>query len=938
MKKTLLIYSFILNALFLLAQEQNPPNILWKSIETPHFQIIFPSEIEDEAQRVANTMEIVCKYDTSSLKTYPKPVSLVLNNREMISNAYAALAPRYMQFYLKPPQRVTNLSSLDWVQLLAIHEYRHIVQYSKNRRYFTKFMTYLFGDIGLLMMQYSIPNWFFEGDAIIAETVLTKGGRGRVPAFAMPIRAYAMENINFTYDRAYLGTYRTFYPSWYHLGYHLTTYGRNNYGKYFWENVLDRTSKFSFWPYAFGNSLKKQSGMNIKQFYNAAIHELDSLWRKQELQIHQTPAITVNKTKKRSFTEYYYPQFDNNGNIIAVKQTLDEIGNFIKINSEGKEQNITATDADIFYVQGKYALWARYIPDIRWGQQSFTDIVIYNFDNNKEITLSKKGKYLSPALSPDGSKIVAVKFDKEQNSLLVILHSGTGKELAAYSIGDNDYIRMPAWSDDGKYIVFTHSKYMGANIGLLNLENGTISVIKAANYENIGRPVFYKNYILYNSNYSGIDNIYAINIDTKEIYQLTSRKYGAFNANVSKDGDKLIFQDYSTSGFNIALMDLKPENWKKIENVSNTDIKYFETLIEQEAGKSIFNDTNEFKKYPISDKKYRSGLKLHSWGIYPYLTLLDIGIMADNYLKTTSLRTGYLYNINEKTGGGYLSFYYAKFYPVFGFSGIYMQNSRSYEFSDGTIQTRYWDELSLNASISFPFNFSRGIYYRKLNLSTGALFKYISGKEFRVLDESGNGSFTPLYIKAKFSNLRRQAYRDIAPKFGQILAVDYNHIFNYDDYKGYLFSARSAFYFPGLFPNNSIKLAASYEKQIDFDTDNYQSLYYFSSLMSMPRGYDAQTFDKIYKLTADYKLPLVYPDLSIGPLAYINRISVAGFYDYAKGYLGGQSSDYNSAGFSLSFRVNIFRIRYPFEIGFQYARLLNSGTDNFSFLIAGLPL
>ena len=938
MKKTLLIYTFILYTLFSFAQEQNPPNILWKSIETPHFQIIFPSEIENEAQRVANTMEQVCKYDTSSLSTHPKRVSLVLNNRAMISNAYAALAPRYMQFYMKPPQTVTDLSSLDWVQLLAIHEYRHIVQYSKNKHQFTKFMTYLFGDIGQLMMQYSIPYWFFEGDAIVMETALTKGGRGRVPAFAMPIRAYALENINFSYDRAYLGTYRTFYPSWYHLGYHLTAYGRKHYGKYIWDDVLSRTSKFSFWPYAFSRSLKKYTGMNVNYFYNAAIRELDSLWTKQNEQIRNTSAVIVNKDEKRSFTDYYYPQFDNDGNIIAVKETLDEIGTFFKITLDGKEQKITATDADIFYVKGKYAVWARYIPDVRWGQQSFTDIVIRNLETNEEKTLTKKGKYLSPALSPDGSKIAAVKFDKEQNCSLVILHSGSGKELATYTIGDNDYIRTPAWSGDGKYIVFTHAKYKGANIGLLNLASGTVSVIKPANYENIGRPVFYNNYILYNSNYSGIDNIYAINIDTKEIYQVTSRKYGAFNANVSAAGDKMLFQDYSTSGSNIALMDLKPENWTKIENISNSDINYFETLVKQEAGKNIFENTSELKKYPVSEKKYRSGLKLHSWGIYPFLTLLDIGVMADNYLKTTSLKAGYLYNINENASGGYMAVYYAKFFPVLGLTGIYMQNSRSYNLSDGTSQTQYWNELSINGSISFPFNFSRGIYYRQLNLSTGAIFKYITGKEFRALDESGNGTFTPLYIKAKFSNTRRYAYRDIAPKYGQVLAIDYNQIFDYDNYDGYLFSARSAFYFPGLLPNNSIKLAASYEKQIDFDPNNYESLYYFSSLMSMPRGYDSQTFDKIYKLTADYKLPLVYPDLSIGPLAYIKRISVGGFYDYAKGYLGGQSSDYNSVGGSLSFRVNIFRIRYPVEIGFQYARLLNDGTNNFSFLIAGLPL
>ncbi|MCF6243200.1 MAG: hypothetical protein L3J74_17915 [Bacteroidales bacterium] len=938
MRKFIFACSFILFALFSFAQEQNPSSILWKSIETPHFQIIFPSEIENNAQKVANFMEIACKYDTSSLVTHPKRVSLVLNNRAMISNAYAALAPRYMQFYLKPPQTVTDLSSLDWTQLLAIHEYRHIVQYSKNKAQFTKFMTYLFGDIGQLMMQWSIPDWFFKGDAVVMETALTKGGRGRIPAFAMPIRTYALSNLNFSYDRAYLGTYRTFYPSWYHLGYHLTAYGRVHYGKYIWDNVLNRTSKFSFWPYAFSRSLKKYTGMNVKNFYNAAIYEFDSLWSIQQNKLQFTQAKTVNTTKKRSFTDYYNPQFDSEGNIIAVKKSLDEITTFYRISPSGNEEKIKVTDAGIFKVQGKYVVWARYIPDVRWGQQSFTYIVILNTENKKERTLTKKGKYLSPALSPDGSKIAAVKFDKNQKCSLVILHSGSGDELDSFQVGNNDYIRTPSWSSDGNFVVFTHAKYKGPAISILKLKDKEIFNIKAYSFENIGRPVFYKDYVLYNSNRSGIENIYAINIFTQDEFRVSSGMFGTFNPNVSENSNKMIFQDYSANGYNIAEMDLKPERWTNVAKIKNTDIKYYKTLINQEAGKNIFEDTTDFKQYPVSEKKYRSNLRLHSWGVYPLLSLLDISIMADNYLKTTSVRAGYLYNINENTHGGYLSVTYAKYFPVLSLSSLYMQNSRTYNFSDGSSEHLAWNEFSMNAGVNFPFNFSRGIYYRKLNIGFGANFKYIDNKPVRSLDETGSGTFAPLYISAKFSNTRRYAYRDIAPKYGQILALDYKQIFDYDDYNGFLFSARSAFYFPGIFHNNSIKLTAGFERQIEFDANNYQSLYYFSSKMSMPRGYDAQTLDWVYKLTGDYKFPLLYPDVSIGSLVYVKRVSAGVFYDYARGYLGQASAEFNSAGGSLSFRVNIFRIRYPIDIGVQYARLLDSGRNNFSFLLAGLPL
>jgi len=175
------------------------------------------------------------------------------------------------------------------------------------------------------------------------------------------------------------------------------------------------------------------------------------------------------------------------------------------------------------------------------------------------------GKYMSPVISPDGSKIAAVKHTKNQETFLVILHSASCKEIDSYQVGDNDYIRTPVWSTDGNFVAFTHSKYNGPGISILKVMNGEIFNVKPYSYENIGRPVFYKDFLIYNSNYSGIGNIYAVNIFTQESYQLTSRKFGAYNANVLEINNKMLFQDYTKDGFDIAEMDLKPENWTKIK-------------------------------------------------------------------------------------------------------------------------------------------------------------------------------------------------------------------------------------------------------------------------------------------------------------------------------------------------------------------------------------
>ena len=135
---------------------------------------------------------------------------------------------------------------------------------------------------------------------------------------------------------------------------------------------------------------------------------------------------------------------------------------------------------------------------------------------------------------------------------------------------------------------------------------------------------------------------------------------------------------------------------------------------------------------------------------------------------------------------------------------------------------------------------------------------------------------------------------------------------------------------------SSVNLGTAYEEQLTFNPNN-QKIYYFSSKIKFPRGYDAVILDKIYKYTADYQLPLWYPDISISPLAYVKRIKLGAFYDYADGYLENSTKNYQSAGGSISFKLNFFRIKYDFDIGLQYAYRFEDGDYQISILLVGLP-
>jgi hypothetical protein len=146
--------------------EQNPPSIKWLQINSTNFQIIYPTELEIEAQRMANTLEHVVGAVSKSLNTKPRKISILLQNQSLISNGFVQLAPRRSEFFTTSPQ---NIDFQDWLNSLAIHELRHVVQFDKLN---PNLKAPFFEELALAIFGISLPPWFFEGDAVGIETAL----------------------------------------------------------------------------------------------------------------------------------------------------------------------------------------------------------------------------------------------------------------------------------------------------------------------------------------------------------------------------------------------------------------------------------------------------------------------------------------------------------------------------------------------------------------------------------------------------------------------------------------------------------------------------------------------------------------------------------------------------------------------------------------------
>jgi hypothetical protein len=177
MKKSGLFFAFLfLNSYLLYAQNfgGNPASIKWQQINTDTVRVIFPKGLDAKAQRVANLVHAVQKYNTHNIGDKIRKVNIVLQNQTLISNGYVSLAPYRSEFYTTPPQNAFELSAVNWMDNLALHEFRHIQQYSNFNKGLSKAATFLFGEQGQLVANdMAVPNWFFEGDAVFNETKFT---------------------------------------------------------------------------------------------------------------------------------------------------------------------------------------------------------------------------------------------------------------------------------------------------------------------------------------------------------------------------------------------------------------------------------------------------------------------------------------------------------------------------------------------------------------------------------------------------------------------------------------------------------------------------------------------------------------------------------------------------------------------------------------------
>ncbi|HVK96728.1 MAG TPA: hypothetical protein VM368_02870 [Flavisolibacter sp.] len=879
-----------------------PPSVKWQQIDTDTVRVIYQAAVDSQAQRIAAIIHRMVKEHPNALGNKVRKINTVLHSNTTLANGFVTLAPFRSEYYLIPSSDIFEFGANPWQEELAVHEYRHVHQLSNFNNGITKFVTALLGEEGQALMNVlAVPDWFFEGDAVHAESALTPQGRGRIPYFFNGFHALWREQKDYSWMKLRNGSLKDFIPSYYNLGYLLVNYGYLKYGGDFWRKVTYDATSFKGFLYPFQKAVKRHSGVDFTTFRTDAL----------KFYSHEVSKKRTDKTERKTVTDFHFPQYISADSLLYLKNSYKNIPAFYIRDKKGEHKlqlrNIS-TENWFSYRNGTIAYTA-YDVNPRWTLIDYSNIYLYDIRNKNEVRITSKSKYFTPDFSPSGQQIIAVAVNDSAESALHLL-SRNGALKSSFAADNNTFYLHPRFIDEKTIVVVERLPDSRMALSRIDMSIRKKDFLIAPTSALIGYPFVHKDKVYFTSSVGGNDNIYSLNLDDKKIHRLVSSFRGNYYPSVFNDS--LTWSKFTSNGLDLQDKAATTTGGKEVGANEWKEVVLPYPVAGDDSLPNILNTPPQ--QFPVS--KYRQSAHLinfHSWRpeyIDPEFTL---SLFSDNVLSTFSNEIFYRYNQNESSHGFGLNTSYGGFFPVLN-AGITSTLNRTIRTPNRTFT---FNTVEARTGYYIPLNFTEGKTFKFLNFGTNLIFNRTTPTGlFR--DSLRTTSSTYLSHFVNLSQQLPRAIQHINPKLGYSIGAGYRDLLNRS---GYQFLGITNVFLPSI-GNHSIVLSASWQET---DTGNVV----LSNRFANSRGYDEYYFSRMWRASANYHMPLLYPDWGFANLIFFLRVRSNFFFDYTKVYSKNKINnwDLRSVGTEVFFDTKVWNA-LPVSFGFRVSHLLDRDFSN----------
>jgi hypothetical protein len=895
----------------------NPPSLKWRQINTEPARIIFPVGLDTAAQQVAAIINRLSFATLSTIGTTQHKINIVFQNQTTIANGYVQLAPFRSEFQLTPEQNSFDLGSLPWQKLLAVHEYRHVQQFNNFRVGVSAGLYYLFGEGGqALANSLAVPNWFWEGDAVYQETLVTDQGRGRLPYFFDSYRALWAGNKHYSWMKLRNGSLRDYVPDWYPVGYMLVAYGRQTYGDDFWRKVGHDAAAFQPLFYPMQGAIRRNSGLSFPEFRERALDHF-----KASVPMDSSASADQFARAHRHFdADEEFPQFVGMDSLLYMRSTYKQIPAFVvrdlRDNKGYKVRSRAISLDNYFSYNGSLVVYAAYETDPRWGWRDYSVIRVLNPYTGEDRKLTSGTRYFSPDISIDDNRIVTVLESTDGKCELRLLDARTGEVVRRIPNPDSLFYTYPKFMSGVPAVVAAVRIRNGEmSMAMVDTVTGAVRYLLPPSYQPVGYPSVHGDTIWFTASRNGRDRTFALVGDQLFHVGLPHGEplTGQYEFHAGPGGN-YSWNTFTAVGFHLDTTSSRGLGWERIALSDWRQALPVQGILSLNRGPAHLLDSIASGNYP--EKKYPVAshlINVHSWR--PYINDPDytLSLASENVLNTLESEIYVTYDRDEGYKQVGVDGTYGAWYP-------WIDAGWNYTFGRNSLygtQKVFWNEQNVNAGFSIPLNWVRHLAYTNLQFGSDIVYnqRYYTGHDSIQVNSQGFAYIDPF---VNFVVQSQQAQQQISPRWAAVIDLSYDRAVT--TFEANQFLASGFLYLPGLWYTHSLMIAGAFQQRDSLNNARFTNAFPFS------RGYTAENFYRMWRWSANYQLPLFYPDWGIGNIVYFTRIRTNLYYDDTRAMDFFNGSPYNfrfrSFGSEVYFDTQWWN-ELPISFGIRYSRLLD---------------
>ncbi|NIR48184.1 hypothetical protein GWO43_06990 [candidate division KSB1 bacterium] len=586
----------------------------WSIIKTEHFNVYFYESERQAAMDAARIAERSYAYLSEVLDyQFKKKIPILLyasHNDFQQTNAIQGFISEGTQGVTESFKgRVILPITGSYAQFIHVltHELVHAFQFD----------IMLADNPGQVVRRFNPPLWFVEGMAEYLSVGMDNITRMWMRDAVLNSQLLSIPEMAQVFD---IRVYRMGQAIWYYVG--------ERYGK----KVVGRIFKTARATGDLNRAFKAHTGLDLAELSKRWHEDAQVRYLPEDVVLEKPVEVAEQLTKHRGrFSRLnIVPAISPDGRQLAyvgdkdfklsvLLKTLDDKDDIDEIVESGSSES--------FHTLRYFDTSMNWSPDgskFSFVSKAGANDAIYIVDARKQDVIKKLQfkdltGLVAPSWSPDGKRLVFSGLSGGMTDLYIVNEDGSN----LVRLTDDRYAYLhPQWSPDGKRIAFTTDRgpntnvddliFGNYNIAMMDLETRKVDLLTQRGGNHIN-PVWSKNgeRIIFVSDMTNIPNAYSIDLESREIYQITDFITGLSGIigqspaiSLAPETGQLVFSAFWNAGWNIFQIPDYREQEKRIELPS---IQYLEKL----------RDPNEkYLSYELPDssesqvKDYDSSLSL----------------------------------------------------------------------------------------------------------------------------------------------------------------------------------------------------------------------------------------------------------------------------------------------------------------------------------------